>query len=495
MSAKKETTIKAENELTEQQPPLSLNDAETDLHQLSEESISLKLIEAQYGLKDTKAKKNAKSLLILVSGIELAGKGEAVKQLREWVDPRYLRVKADPPHLMENNIPFWQPYARFIPAEGQMMVLFGNWYSDLLTTTMHVSQPFDETKFEAYVQQMQQFEQDLKNNHVDVVKVWFDLSWKSLQKRLDKMDATEQRWHKLHGLDWRNKKQYDNLQRLRNKFTDDWHVIDCEDEECRDAEFAEKILERLKDLPNHPIKARAKWKQASVPNILLSPKTDELNKDEYKAELKKLTKKVANALRVAGRKTVIVFEGMDAAGKGGAIKRIVKKLDPREYEIYNISAPEKYELARPYLWRFWNKLLDEETISIFDRSWYGRVLVERVEGFASDVEWKRAYDEINRFEKALIDSQTVVIKFWLAISKDEQEQRFKAREQTPHKRFKITTEDWRNRERWDDYLDAAADMLERTNTEEAPWYVIATNDKYTARLEVLRAILKQLKVD
>ena len=463
--------------------------------ELKSEDLSLKLIEAQYALKNTRSKKNAKSLVILVSGIELAGKGESVKQLREWVDPRYLRVKADPPHLMNINTPFWQPYTRFIPAEGQMIVLFGNWYSDLLATTLHVSKPFDDTLFEAYTQQMQAFEQDLKNNHVDVVKVWFDLSWKSLQKRLDKIDASEQRWHKLHGLDWRNKKQYDSLQRLRRKFTDDWLIIDCEDEQQRDHQFAEHILKHLTALPNHALKVRSKWQQASVPEVLLQPSTEALVEEDYKVELKKLTKKVAAALRVDGRRTVIVFEGMDAAGKGGAIKRIVKKLDPREYGIYNISAPEKHELARPYLWRFWNKLLDEENISIFDRSWYGRVLVERVEGFASDVQWKRAYDEINRFEKDLSDTQTVVVKFWLAISKSEQEARFKAREQTPHKRFKITNEDWRNRERWDDYLTAAADMLHRTDTEYAPWYVIGTNDKYSARIQILKALLKQLKAD
>ena len=463
--------------------------------ELKSEDLSLKLIEAQYALKNTRGKKNAKSLVILVSGIELAGKGESVKQLREWVDPRYLRVKADPPHLMNINTPFWQPYTRFIPAEGQMIVLFGNWYSDLLATTLHVSKPFDDTLFEAYTQQMQAFEQDLKNNHVDVVKVWFDLSWKSLQKRLDKIDASEQRWHKLHGLDWRNKKQYDSLQRLRRKFTDDWLIIDCEDEQQRDHQFAEHILKHLTALPNHALKVRSKWQQASVPEVLLQPSTEALVEEDYKVELKKLTKKVAAALRVDGRRTVIVFEGMDAAGKGGAIKRIVKKLDPREYGIYNISAPEKHELARPYLWRFWNKLLDEENISIFDRSWYGRVLVERVEGFASDVQWKRAYDEINRFEKDLSDTQTVVVKFWLAISKSEQEARFKAREQTPHKRFKITNEDWRNRERWDDYLTAAADMLHRTDTEYAPWYVIGTNDKYSARIQILKALLKQLKAD
>lgn len=482
-------------EKLKQDPKENLSDERVNTPLNQPEDLSLQLIEAQYALKNTKAKKNAKSLVILVSGIELAGKGESVKQLREWVDPRYLRVKADPPHLMNTTTPFWQPYVRYMPAEGQMIVMFGNWYSDLLATTLHVSSPFDETMFDAYIEQMKQFEQDLKNNHVDVVKVWFDLSWKSLQKRLDKMDASEQRWHKLHGLDWRNKKQYDNVQKLRQRFTDDWLVINCEDEVKRDQAFATHVLEHLKYLPNHPLKVRTKWQQAAVPEVLVQPDSVVLEETEYKAELKKLTKKVAEALRADGRKTVIVFEGMDAAGKGGAIKRIVKKLDPREYGIFNISAPEKYELARPYLWRFWNKLLEQETISIFDRSWYGRVLVERVEGFASDVQWKRAYDEINRFEKDLSDTQTVVVKFWLAISKEEQEARFKARELTPHKRFKITAEDWRNRGRWDDYLTAAADMLERTHTDYAPWYVIATNNKYSARIQILKALLKQLKAD
>lgn len=460
----------------------------------SEEELSLDLIEAQYALKDSQDKKNAKSVLILVSGIELAGKGEAVKQLREWLDPRYLKVKADAPKLLSADETFWQSYTRFIPAEGQIVVMFGNWYSDLLSTAMHVAKPLDETLFDAYVEQMRSFEHDLQNNNVHVIKVWFDLSWKSLQKRLDQIDASEQHWHKLHGLDWRNKKQYDTLQSLSQRFTDDWYVIDGEDAERRDQCFAQYILQTLQELPVHQTKVTEKWQQAKVPNELLEPSKQVLDKDQYKDELSKLTKKVADALRYDDRKVIVALEGMDAAGKGGAIKRIVKKLDPREYEIHTIGAPERYELRRPYLWRFWNKLNDGEKITIFDRTWYGRVLVERIEEYATTVEWQRAYDEINRFEQSLVDSQTIVVKIWLAISKDEQAVRFKEREETPHKRFKITPEDWRNREKWDDYLDAAADMFERTNTDYAPWYVIATDDKNTARVEVLKAILKQLKV-
>ncbi|ENX10467.1 polyphosphate--AMP phosphotransferase [Acinetobacter courvalinii] len=472
--------------MSKQQPTFELRD---------EDELSLDLIEAQYALKESRDKKNAKSVLVLVSGIELAGKGEAVKQLREWLDPRYLRVKADAPQFLTNNQPFWQSYSRFIPAEGQIVVMFGNWYSDLLTTAMHVSKPLNEQLFDGYIEQMRAFEHDLQNNHVHIVKVWFDLSWKSLQKRLDQIDASEQRWHKLHGLDWRNKKQYDTLQGLSQRFTDDWFVIDGEDEKLRDQSFAQYLLQTLRELPEHQTKVSQKWQQAEIPQHLQEPAQASLEKQEYKEQLRKLSKKVAEKLRFDERKVVICFEGMDAAGKGGAIKRIVKKLDPREYEIHTIAAPERYELRRPYLWRFWNRLNDSGKITIFDRTWYGRVLVERIEGFASTVEWQRAYNEINRFEENLVDSQTVIVKIWLAISKEEQALRFKAREQTPHKRFKITEEDWRNREKWDDYLKAAADMLERTDTDYAPWYVIATDDKYSARIQVLKAILQQLKAD
>ncbi len=461
----------------------------------NEEELALELIEAQYALRKTAGKDNAKSVLILVNGIELAGKGEAVKQLREWVDPRYLQVKADPAQMLSYKNTFWQNYARSIPAEGRLMVLFGNWYSDLLSTASSASKPLDDTMFENYVENMRAFEQDLKNNHVDVIKIWFDLSWKSLQKRLDEMDPSEVRWHRLHGLNWRNKKQYESLQKLRQRFTQDWIIINCEDAKVRDQMFAQVVLKALQDCPNHIKHSDAQWQLAPIPENLLKPSEEHLDKTIYKNELKYLTNKVADALRFDDRNVIILFEGMDAAGKGGAIKRIVNKLDPREYEIYTIAAPEKYELSRPYLWRFLTKSSNNEKITIFDRSWYGRVLVERIEGFANEVEWQRAYDEINRFEKDMHQSRTVIIKFWLAISKDEQAKRFRLREETPHKRFKITAEDWRNRQRWDDYLQAAADMFEKTNTTYAPWNVIATNDKKTARIEVLRAILKHLKID
>ena len=248
-----------------------MSQAHTEFKLMEEEQLSVELIEAQYALKNTKGEKNAKSLLILVSGIELAGKGEAVKQLREWVDPRYLRVKADAPHPFNPKQVFWQPYARFIPAEGQIMLMFGNWYSDLLSTAMHVSKQIDDTMFDNYVEKMRAYEEDLKNNHVDVIKIWFDLSWKSLQKRLDNMEPSEVHWHKLHGLDWRNKKQYDSIQKLRQRFTDDWIMIDCEDETIRDQQFAQHILRALQHCPVHPTNSGIAWQAAEIPEVLLNP--------------------------------------------------------------------------------------------------------------------------------------------------------------------------------------------------------------------------------
>ena len=208
--------------------------------------------------------------------------------------------------------------------------------------------------------------------------------------------------------------------------------------------------------------------------------------------------RLAELLRARqGRHVVFAFEGMDAAGKGGAIKRLVAPLDPREYQVYNIGAPMLYELQHPYLWRFWTKLPNEQTdrisrIAIFDRTWYGRVLVERVESLASDDEWQRAYNEINRFESDLSKAGTLIIKYWLAIDKKEQLKRFESRKETPHKQFKLTDEDWRNRDKWSDYVQSAADMLARTDTEATPWCIVETNDKRQARLRVLNHAIEQL---
>ncbi|MCH9646676.1 MAG: hypothetical protein K0U98_00480 [Deltaproteobacteria bacterium] len=219
-----------------------------------------------------------------------------------------------------------------------------------------------------------------------------------------------------------------------------------------------------------------------------------LDKEQYQKELVELQgrlHRLAFELYKGRRSVVMVYEGWDAAGKGGSIRRITEKLDPRGYQVYAIAAPEGEDREHHYLWRFWRRLItpEDKQIVIFDRTWYGRVLVERVEGFATLDQWKRAFREINEFERQLVDANIILVKLFLHLSKEEQERRFKAREVTPHKKWKLTDEDWRNRSKWGEYELATTDMLRRTSTHRAPWTLIEGDNKYWARIKALRALV------
>lgn len=457
-------------------------------------SLRLALIEAQYALRATTDAPRGRGVLILVSGIELAGKGEALTQLREWMDPRLLKVSAKLPQLNMGAQPLWQPYVRDLPHRGELVVMFGNWYGDLLTARLASKHKrISRADFEKYVNDLRTFETHLAYEGVTVVKCWFDLSWPALQKRLDHIDPALQRWQQLHGLDWRKQSDYDDVQALKQVMGQDWITIDCNDPAKRDLHFGHVVLDALqaKRLPSG--RASRRWSNAEIPNALVAPDQTIMQKEEYKTRLHALQSHLARQLRQRkNRPLVLVFEGMDAAGKGGAIRRLVAPLDPREYQIHCIAAPEAYEARYSYLWRFWTRMPSVGGMTIFDRSWYGRVLVERVESLIRPNEWQRAYTEINQFERELTDSGAIVLKFWLAIDADEQLKRFDARAKTPHKHFKLTPDDWRNRERWAEYVQAAADMLVQTDQPNAPWVVVATNDKYTARLAVLEALSHHL---
>ncbi len=483
------------------------------------ESLRLALIEAQYALRDTKDKPRGRGVVILVSGIEMAGKGEALSQLRTWADPRLFKVRARYP--VEPTAPLWRQDAAFLPEKGEVVILFGNWYGDLIKAHMayqqHKAQKGDSKKktdktdelraerqwvtgarFQRELEHLHAFEADLRTQGITVCKCWFDLSWESLQKRLDKVNKSEHRWLNLHGLDWRDKAQYDAIQALRPDLGHDWIMIDGEDAGKRDLQFGHVVLNALKAPRKASPTAARRWSLAEIPAMLHLPDRSEMEKETYKARLKAAQAQFARLIRTRGaRSLILVFEGMDAAGKGGAISRVVAPLDPREYQVHPIAAPEVHELRHPYLWRFWSRLPtmvhDAGGVTVFDRSWYGRVLVERIEGLTRAGEWQSAYEEINRFERDLISGGTIIVKFWLAISYDEQERRFALRQETPHKRFKITTEDWRNRKHWGEYLQAAADMFVHTDTEHAPWQIVATDDKYTARITILEALNRHLE--
>ena len=514
---------------------------------MDKDALRLALVTAQYALRATRQQtpptlNKPTGLLVLVNGMEQAGKGTAVKQLRQWVDPRLLKVEATVGHAPLSYQPIWQVHTGAMPRHGDVMVYFGNWYADLLYNVMRIATSNNEdkkkqsknqkyidknalpiAKWQAYLQQqlaeLKAFEQDLIANHTRLLKCWFHVDMETLHSRLQDSEADPQF---LYQIDCNSKtviEKFNEVAATLLRQQDDWIIIDGDDKSAAADDFCHEVLHAMqmalvssrasttesteKKPPSKTKKSKPKVEQApfepvKIPKSLTNIDDSKISKSEYNDALAKKQTRLAELLRARqGRHVVFAFEGMDAAGKGGAIKRLVAALDPREYQIYNIGAPMLYETQHPYLWRFWTKLPNEQTnrvsrIAIFDRTWYGRVLVERVEGFATDEEWQRAYDEINRFESDLTTAGTLVIKYWLAIDKKEQLKRFEARQDTPHKQFKLTDDDWRNRDKWSDYVQSAADMLARTDTKTAPWCIIATNEKRQARLDVLDHAIQQL---
>ena len=539
------------NDTTEDQAPQAVSDQFSkqvieqrltpnplNLFSMDKDTLRLALVTAQFALRATRQQtpptiNKPTGLLVLVNGMEQAGKGTAVTQLRQWVDPRLLKVEATIGDCPLEHQPIWQAHTKALPRHGDVMVYFGNWYADLLYNVMRMATLDNEGKehkesdeknneqlkdktlpigqWQDYLKQaltkLQAFEQDLAANQTKLLKCWFHVDIETLQARLndDKADPEF-----LYQIDWKNKKVVETFNEVATALLrqqGDWIIIDGDDKSQAAMHFCHQVLQAMQTAlassrieESEQLENVKKFEPVKVPKTLINIDDTEIDKSEYHEALADKQARLAELLRARkGRHVVFAFEGMDAAGKGGAIKRLVAPLDPREYQIYNIGAPMLYELQHPYLWRFWTKLPNEQIdrisrIAIFDRTWYGRVLVERIEGFATDAEWQRAYDEINRFEADLVAAGTIVIKYWLAIDKKEQLKRFEAREETPHKQFKLTDDDWRNRDNWADYVQSAADMLARTNTEDAPWCVIATNEKRQARLDVLDHAIEQLSL-
>jgi polyphosphate:AMP phosphotransferase len=347
-----------------------------------------------------------------------------------------------------------------------------------------------------------------------LVKLWFHLSKKDQRKRFEALAGDKRTRWRVTDDDWSHHAVYDRFRRiseraLRRSSTGEgpWQVIDGSDDEHRALSMGRAVLAGLRaateEAPATPpakpaVAPKSLRPKGSEARTLLSSLdlTATLSEKVYEKRLEQLQGRL-NALsrdkRFATRALAVVFEGMDAAGKGGAIRRVTRCLDARMYRVHPVAAPTEEERAQPYLWRFWRHAPPEGQIAIFDRSWYGRVLVERVEGFCDEASWRRAYNEINDFEEQLVENGTVVVKLWLSVSAEEQLQRFKEREATGFKRFKITPEDWRNREKWPRYAEAANEMFERTSTELAPWTLVAANDKRHARVTVLETLCARLE--
>jgi polyphosphate:AMP phosphotransferase len=479
------------------------------------------LLEAQYDLLAD----GSFPVVVLVNGIDGAGKGETVNLLNEWLDPRHIRSRAfgAPTEEEAARPPMWR-FWRALPAKGMIGVLFGNWYTEPING--RVARELRGSELAPAVERIRRFERLLTDDGTLIVKLWFHLSKKGMKKRLEQLEGDKLTSWRVTKADWQNFSQYDTFAKvservLRETSTGDapWVVIDGSDPNYRAITAARTLLGairgRLTEAHAKSMAAKRTAKRARTGSadastdaapvfetvdtslILRSLKFEErLSKEKYETKVVKAQGAVAKLTRTPKMKdhsVVVVFEGMDAAGKGGAIRRITQALDARQYDVIPIAAPTDEERAQPYLWRFWKNIPRVGRFTIFDRSWYGRVLVERVEGFATKSAWTRGYAEINDFEEQITEAGGIVVKLWLAITKDEQLRRFKERETTKFKQYKITPDDWRNRKKWDDYIVAGGDMIDRTSTSFSPWHVIEANDKHLARVRVLEAISERMK--
>ncbi len=462
------------------------------------------LLDAQFEL----AQQARFPVILVVAGVDGAGKGDTVNLLNEWMDPRLIQVAAmDLPSYGEQERPDMWRYWRVLPPKGRIGVFFGSWYTPLITDRLNGR--MKASHLASKVDEVVRFERMLSNEGALILKLWFHLSRKAQEKRFKLLEKNVKTRWRVSKTDWKNHRRYDKFRKvsehvLRETSTAqaDWQVIEGADFRYRNLMTGRLLLEAIRQRLAHPEPV------PGGPIAPLHPAVDQLNvldsldlslslsKSAYAKQLAEYQGRLNLLLRdkrFKKRSLVAAFEGPDAGGKGGVIRRISSALDARQYRIIPVGAPSDEELAQPYLWRFWRYLPRWGKVAIFDRSWYGRVLVERVEGLCSEIDWMRAYGEINDFEEQMVGSGTVLVKFWLAISKDEQLRRFQDRERVGFKRYKITEDDWRNRGKWEAYEQAVCDMVDRTSTEIAPWTLVEANSKLYARVKVLKTICHQLE--
>jgi polyphosphate:AMP phosphotransferase len=445
------------------------------------------LLEAQYELK----KDGRFAVVILIAGVQGAGRGETVNLLNEWMDPRHVATYAfgDPTQEERERPEQWR-YWRTLPPKGRIGVLFGAWHSGPILRRVHGDSSDDQFAHE--IAEVARFEKMLADESVLLLKYWFHVSKKQQKKRLERADEKPEA---PYGKFIKVSEAF-----LRRTSTGEapWVVIPGGDRRFRALTFGRHLRDSLRERLDakaprpHPERVLPLPAPADGLNVLRALKLNQpMTKSAYKGELEKKQAELAALSRhpkFASRAVVAVFEGNDAAGKGGAIRRVISALDARLYRTIQVAAPTEEEAARPYLWRFWRHIPGRGRFVLFDRSWYGRVLVERVERLAAEDDWMRAYTEINDFEQSLARHGIVVVKFWLAISKEEQLKRFRERQKVAFKRFKITPEDWRNRKKWDAYESAVCDMVDRTSTSIAPWALVEANNKYYARIKILATL-------
>ena len=454
-----------------------------------------------------KIKEHKLPVLVLFEGWSSAGKGSIIGKVIKNIDPRFFKVATmSAPTEEERRKPFLYRYMKQIPENGKFTFLDSGWMDEV--TKELLRKDLSEDDYEKRIDSIKRFERQLTDNGYIVLKFFMHIDKEEQSERMENLLSHEDTSWRVSKYDlWQNEHYkkcinvFDTYLTATNLPTSPWYLIDGKDGKWAELQVLEimiqgieialqnskhsvPLLQNIFPLVKMPLLADVSFEGKTIPD------------DEYKEELDELQsrlKKLHNRLYRKRIPVIITYEGWDAAGKGGNIKRITSALDPRGFEVHPIASPEPHEKARHYLWRFWTRLPKSGHIAIFDRTWYGRVMVERLEGFCSENDWKRAYHEINEFEKELSDWGAVIIKFWVHIDKDTQLQRFTDRQNNPEKQWKITDEDWRNREKWDLYEEAVNEMLQKTSTAYAPWHILESVDKKYARIQALKIIIDEIE--
>jgi polyphosphate:AMP phosphotransferase len=480
------------------------------------ERMSKKAYQAQAGVLreqlvqlQVELKKVPFKVLLIIAGPEGAGRGTLLQTLAEWLDPRGVETFSyHAPTDNELAHPHQWRFWRSLPGLGRIGLYAGSWYTEALREEAQGRRTDEQMVHEA--ERICDFERLLADGGTLIVKVWLGLSKEAQGRRLKALRADSATAWRVTDEDWHHHRIYDRLARTArlmmaktNRPGARWTTIDAEDERARDLAVGRLLLRQFQQHKKRIDRlARAATprtvgplRPAGLKRLRALPLDQDLSEKEYDALREKWLGRLSRTVRAAlaaGRSIVFVFEGWDAAGKGGAIRRLTSAIDPRDYSVIPVAKPTDEEKQAHYLWRFWRNIPRKGRMTIFDRSWYGRVLVERIEGFCRPDEWKRAYAEINDFEQELTKHGVIVLKYWLHISHEEQLRRFRDREATPYKQHKMNAEDWRNRRKRTAYEVAVGDMLALTERENAPWHLVPADNKRYARLEVLRSASRSI---
>lgn len=450
-------------------------------------------------------------VMIVFEGYGASGKGVQIAELLKALDPRGFEVYAVKKETQDEKMhPFlWRFWVK-TPAKGKIAIFDTSWYRKVLVDRF--DKRTKEKELEKAYASICSFEKQLTDDGTVIIKLFLAIDKKEQKKRFDQLCSSPETAWRVRKEDWRRNRKFEKYEAIHEEMlarTDTeyapWTIIEASDKRYAAVKVYSAVIRAL----HEELKTRERLEEQCEDVLDQTPEAplgesvlDQIDlsvsctKEEYRKQRKKLQKKLEKLHGELYRRRIPVvlgFEGWDAGGKGGAIKRLTERMDPRGYVVHPTASPNDLERAHHYLWRFWMDMPKAGHVTIFDRTWYGRVMVERIEGFCTGQEWQRAYREINEMERDLADAGAILLKFWMQIDKDEQKRRFQARQENPQKQWKITEEDWRNREKWDQYEEAVNEMLLRTSTPEAPWIVVEGNCKYYARLKVMESVIRAIE--